>query len=755
LKQFLYISLIFSILAFSSCSGTKGLQPDDSLFVGTAIKYTNKENIVKKRNFNEGVKLNQITPNDPGILNVKTGLYNIFKTSGKKGFKHIVKNKLGSKPVVFEPSMVTITENRIRKYAVEDGYLQAEVSCDSTFHKKRKVKIACMVETGPRYMIDSVFYIQDSLPISGTLDPMYDIKYTKRGDYYQLKNLKADREHFVTTANENGFPYVEQQDIIFFVDTTHEANLVDVHMRLRPSDDISKYERYRVGKIYVNPNYSIETDIPTDKSEMVKMEDFYIKSGYDFLRESALQKAIYLEEGRIFNQRRNRITSDRLLDFGLFKFVNIKTITNADNTIDHFINLTTYPLENISGEFEVNNRAGNYLGIAGQASYTNRNIFRGAEKFDLTLSGGLETQFGDEQPLINTSDIKLEARITMPNIVLPFRSFRTNRNFIPKTFTSLSINQQNRIELYQVRALKGKYGFRWNETKHKESFFTPIDLSWVVLSNTSPDFENFLTQNPRQAESFRTTLLFGSSYEYLYNKRDDYNPINQSYFRGTIESAGNALSLFSRSSDPANPAKVFGTPYSQYLRITADFRKYFALDAGSIATRLFSGVGFAYGNSNLLPYSKQFSIGGANSLRAFNLRTLGPGEFQSLGGIDGQFLDQTGDIKLEANIEYRFPIIPYFKGAAFLDAGNVWLRESDNPKSVFGLSSFLDQIAVGTGLGLRLDAEFIILRLDIAFPIRTLKNDGQFGWVIEDIDFAEKQWRDDNIVYNIGIGYPF
>jgi outer membrane protein insertion porin family len=753
-----YILAIYLTITLVACSGTKVLKPEDKLFSGTKVSYLDEENITKKSNVKSTVTLNLLKANTPGFLNIKTGFYNLYEKTGKTGFKHAIKYRMGSEPVIFEPQKISITEKRVKKAMVEDGYLQAKVSCDSLV-KGNKIELSCVASLGQRYVIDSVFYLQDTLPICKTLKILHQLVYTKTGDYYELRNLISDRDEVVAVGKNNGFPFINQQDVIYFVDTLVGNNKVDVHMRLRSTEDSLKYERYSYGGIYINPNFSLDTDNPTDTTNMETFERFKMTKGYDFLREDALNKAMFINEGTIYDAKRSKITTDRLLDFGLFKFVNVKTKVNPrTKRIDHFLNLTTYKMESITGEVELNNRQGNFLGLLGKLTYSNKNIFGGAEKFDLSLSGGLETQFGDKQPFINTSDIKLEAALTVPTVVLPFINLRTNRNYIPKTAISLSVNQTQRIEFYTVRSASAKYGFRWNETDVKTSFFKPVDLSWLVLSSTTAVFDSILANDERQALSFQTTLIPGSSYDYVYNRRDKFDPVNQIYFKGSIESAGNLLSLFVKPQNGSSQAEIFGTPFAQFTKLTADVRKYWSLGkSGSIATKLLVGAGFAYGNSAELPYSRQFSVGGANSIRAFRLRTLGPGEFQS-SSSNNQFIDQTGDIKIESSVEYRFPIVGFFKGAVFLDAGNVWLYDSDEPtkqNGVFLFDTFINQIAVGTGIGLRFDIDFLVLRLDTAFPLRDIQSDGKFAWVIKDIKPFNGSWHGKNVIFNLGIGYPF
>lgn len=757
LKHLLYISFVLILLALTSCSGTKGIAPNAKLFTGTKMTFKDPNNITNKGELNSKINTAKITPNSPGLLNIKTGFYNVYDSTGSKGFKHMIKYRIGSKPVIYDNNMMSITELRIRNAITDEGYLNASVKCD-TIVKKRRISLGCTAIVGSRYVIDSFFYLNDTLPVVDVLKVLHQPEYIKAGAFYKVSDLTADRTALVSSANNNGFPYINAQDIVYFVDTIPGTSRLDVHMRLRESPDTLKYERYSYGGIYVNPNFTLNADSPTDTTSMITYGDLQIKSGYDFLRKSALNKAIFIKEGNIYNAKQSKQTTDRLLDFGLFKFVNVKTVMNPQTKrIDHFLNLTTYKMESISGELELNNRQGNFLGLAGKVSYSNKNIFGGAEQFDLSLSGGLETQFGDQQSFLNTSEIKLEGTVTMPRVVLPFINLRTNRNYIPKTTMSMSVSQVQRIEFYTARSASAKYGFKWNETDTKSSYFKPIDLSWVVLASTTPAFDSILINDARQRLSFQSTLIMGSSYDYVYNKRDKYNPANQVYFKGSIESAGNLLSLFLKPSSGQTQADLFGTPYAQFVRLTVDLRKYWSMPTGLIATRLLTGAGFAYGNSAELPYSRQYSIGGANSLRAFRLRTLGPGEYVSPQGSETQFLDQTGDIKIEASIEYRFPILEFFKGAFFVDAGNVWLydtQETSRANGVFGFDTFANQIAVGTGVGIRFDIDIFVLRLDAAFPIRDLRN-GKFEWVIDEIEPFSGSWHGKNMIFNLGIGYPF
>jgi hypothetical protein len=290
----------------------------------------------------------------------------------------------------------------------------------------------------------------------------------------------------------------------------------------------------------------------------------------------------------------------------------------------------------------------------------------------------------------------------------------------------------------------------------------PIDISVTNLADATSEFEIFLEENPSIRKSFEEQFIFGSSYNFIINKLGPENP-RRYYINFGIDPSGNLISilnnLFNKSEDDnKEPVKIFGLPISQYSRGRADLRYY--LNTGKeayLAMRFFSGVGVPYGQSEVMPYIKQFYAGGTNSMRAFRARSLGPGSYSPPESQENLLVDQTGDIKLETNVEYRFPIVGYLKGALFSDIGNIWLVNEDSLRlgGKFNIDTFYKQLAVGLGFGLRIDVSLMVLRLDWAFPIRIPSKDEGDRWVVRDIDLLSRDWRKKNLLWNISIGYPF
>lgn len=735
-----------------SCSATKGLQEEDKLYNDIKIDIKDKNNLKDRRLWTNTVSSEVPEPNTPGLFNLRTGLYNIYDSTGTAGFKHTIKYKLGSAPKVFTPNTLLNVENRLKKMVNDFGYFDAEIRCDSTLHRKRKVNIECDITLNKRYTIDSIVFPYDTLGISDMLDEYYTWDHLKSGDYYHQSNIVAERLGLTQEAKNRGYKFFDREKVVFYLDTLHQNHTTDIYIEiLPPSDTIAQYTRYIVGDIYVKTGYDVDMDAL--KSEETFYDDemkLNIVGKDNLIRPKAYNKFILLEKGKYLDDKNQNLSVNRLLDMGVFKFVNNRMEQRGD-TLDQYFILTPQNIKNITGELELNNRSGNLFGMAGSLAFTHKNLFKGAERFKIGLSGGIENQFGVKY-LINSSEISLDASLEIPRLVIPFIDAKTTRYFVPKTLISGQLQYQKRINYYAIQNQKLRYGFRWKEDRNKTHELFPIDFTNFYLSSTSERFDSILAEpsNNRLRESFQDLVILGLNYSFTYNNTPDRGSRNSFYFRGGFESSGNTFNLLSSSN------RIFKRRVSQYVKITSDIRKYWSHGDNDIATRLYTGAGIAYGSAEELPYSKQFSIGGANSLRAFNLRGLGPGEYIR-DTIDGQqFIDQTGDIKLEMNAEYRFPLVGFFKGATFLDAGNIWLiRDGLTDNQQFNVSDFYKQIAIGTGFGLRMDFDFFVFRLDLAFPLRGPDDSGRFDWVIKDFDPLTRTWRRNNLRLNLGLGYPF
>ena len=333
---------------------------------------------------------------------------------------------------------------------------------------------------------------------------------------------------------------------------------------------------------------------------------------------------------------------------------------------------------------------------------------------------------------------------------------------MPRTIFSLGVQQLSRVQYYDLASFNANAGYKWAQTSMQTHELNPIAISFLKLGRTTRAFDSLLLVNPFLQRSYESQFIAGSTYSYTYNTQVNTDRKVNYYVNGAVDVAGNLLHTlqggFSARNDAQTPKHLLGSTYSQYAKGTIDARYYNQLSRrGKLATRAIVGVGRAYGNSDVLPFTKQYFIGGNNSVRAFQPRTLGPGAYRIPDSVRGSFfVDQAGDIKLELNAEYRFDIFSIVKGAVFADAGNIWLMRANptKPGAEFVASKFISQLAVGAGAGLRFDASFFVLRLDLATPLRRPDAPGGPSWVLNDIKWTP-EWRRKNLVLNIAIGYPF
>jgi hemolysin activation/secretion protein len=422
--------------------------------------------------------------------------------------------------------------------------------------------------------------------------------------------------------------------------------------------------------------------------------------------------------------------------------------------------MTPMPKYTFSTEIDLVSKSNNFAGPRINLSYLNKNTFHGAELLKLNMAGSYEAQLSGNGNNLYSYSWNPQIELYFPRFLVPF-NIETNSIYIPKTRFSLSYNYLKRVNYFDMRTFQFIYGFNWKKDIKTEHELNPINVSYTSLANKSVAFTELLNSNPYLKKSYEEQFIAGASYSYTYNEQLIPEKQIQYFLHLTSEVAGNTFSLAKIitggkiSSD--SPYRFAGSIYSQYARLSLDGRGYYNFTSNNkLAFRVFAGAAIPYGNSSALPYTKQFFSGGPNSIRAFHINSVGPGTVQQNADNNG-FLQLGGDIKLEMNAEYRFNIVRFLKGALFTDAGNVWLLKSNpaNTGSPFSFSGFYHQLAVGAGFGLRVDISFVILRFDLATPLRKPWLVGNNGWVINQINFGNSSWRKENLILNIAIGYPF
>jgi outer membrane protein assembly factor BamA len=453
------------------------------------------------------------------------------------------------------------------------------------------------------------------------------------------------------------------------------------------------------------------------------------------------------------------------MGIGVYKYANARfaLADTAKNFLDVQLFLT--PLKKISLSAELNGevKSNNFAGPGLKLIYKNRNAFHGAELLTVTLGEKFEMQFSGESKGQTSFQTTLDAKLAIPKVV-PFRFVRRSlKSYVPKTEIAAGIGLFSRVNLYDLSSFNTSLGYSWKPNKKMTHFLRLIEVSYTNLSNTTEEFEDYLDENPTVRKSFEEQFIMGGGYDFINSNILGANSRNSLYLGESIDLAGNMTSVVSslingHRPDPDDPYVLLGLPYSQFVRLKSELRYTYNLNKKhQFAWRLITAAGIPYGNSSTIPYIRQYFVGGTNSVRAFIARSIGPGSFDSSGEGADVYIDQAGDIKLESNLEYRFDIYKFFKGALFTDVGNIWLVNEDPQREGgrFNINSFYRELAVGSGLGLRFDFNYIMFRIDIAVPLCKPYLPEGSRWVINQMDLGSSAWRKENMVWNFAIGYPF
>lgn len=420
--------------------------------------------------------------------------------------------------------------------------------------------------------------------------------------------------------------------------------------------------------------------------------------------------------------------------------------------------LTPYKRRSLQTELRGTSKSNGFIGSELRVTAKNRNWLHSAALLEIGLRGGLEWQTGNKSAGgSNSYGFGAEAAVTFPRFLTPFRGLNIRTPYVPKTRISASYELYSRADLYNLNAYTVQLQYLWQRTQYLSHVFAPVAITYVLPTKTTPAYDSILKNDPSQRSAIEKQFIVGGNYTITYNNQQP-NRVHSFYVSGNVDISGNLAGLVVPKNDTGQRT-ILGNSFAQYERFTVEGRHYWNIGKGKQwINRLLLGYGLPYGNSSTLPFVKQFFTGGSSSIRAFRARTLGPGSYHNKAVDTSALLaNEAGDIKLEFNSEVRIHLASVFNVAAFVDAGNIWLQKDvpDKPGSKFEFSSFYKQIAVGGGVGLRIDASIVVVRLDLAMPFRVPYLPENERWVLNKINFGDPEWRKKNLILNIAIGYPF
>ncbi len=749
-------------MVWGSCSSTKNLKPGQNLYVGAEIDINpdSSYRIDDQKEVKKTLEAKTRPRPNKKILGIrfKLGMYNLAGEPKKpKGIRNWLRNKVGEPPVLLSEVNLTYNNAVLESYLISQGYLQAHVLGD-TVVKAKKAKAIYTVNTGNRYKINSVTFPKDSNGVANVINRFKDQTLLKVGNNYDLDVFKNERIRIDNDLKEAGYFYFSPDYLILQVDSTIGKNLADITLKIKDIAPDAGLKPYSINNINVYPNYTLRRDSILRNSTPVVYNDFKIYDPRNTFKPRLFDRLIFFKKGEYYNRTDHNQSLNRMVNIGAFQYVKAE-FTPLDsfknNQLDLDIFLTPLKKNSLSFSATGTSKSNNFVGSELKLTQTVRNVFRGAEQLDVSVSGGFETQVSGQSQGLNSYSFTTTAKLTFPQFIIPFFKFSNTNAFIPKTIASLSYQLLSRGSNYNLNSFKGEFGYNWKESLYKEHNFNPISINYVTSKITAKNPDSLLQAIPDLRRVLEKQFIIGSNYNFTYTNQMEDKRRNNIFFYGSLETGGNVWGLFANK-NTNNEKVVFGIPITQFVRLETDLRDYFKISRNLIwANRLNLGYGYAYGNSTSLPFVRQFFAGGSNDIRAFAARSLGPGSSR-VDNID-IYADQSGDVKAMFNTELRFKLVSVLHGALFADAGNIWLRKEDplKPGSGFDFKNALSEMAVGTGAGLRVDATIFVIRLDVAFPIRKPYLAPGDRWVIDEVDFGSKTWRKENLIYNIGIGYPF
>jgi outer membrane protein insertion porin family len=757
--------LIILITAFiSACSTTRNLPPGQKLYTGGYVKIDDKT--IKKSDANAMTdELQAVLRPKPNTkilgLRYKLYIYQKTMTNKKTGLKHYLHTHFGEPPVLVSAvdleANSTILQNRLQN----ESYFLAQVSGD-TIGTKHTAKAVYTVQPGPAYHIRKVDFPQGKGDLDTAINGTSAGSLLKVGDKYNLDIIKAERIRIDARLKEEGFYYFAPEDIIVKVDSNVASHQVDLLVRVKPTTAEEASFIYKINNIYVYPNYSLkDTSLNLDKA--VKYRWYNVIDPDNTVRPLTFKNSVLLKPGDTYNRTQHNKSLNRFIELGPFKFVKnrFEDFSPDSAKLDVYYFLTQYKRKSLTAEILGRQTSANYTGTQINLNFRNRNTFKGAELFTVTLFASTDLQVGRSNKGFNVYQVGIQPSLSWPRFISPW-DFKSDNAFIPRTILTGGYTLVNRTQLYTLNSFNASFGYQWKPGLHKQNELNLMNITYVDAASVSKIYRDSIkhTHNPALAHVIDKQFTFGPSYAYTYTNTTDVGRINTMYYMGKATLSGNLYGIITQADTPRRVSKLFGTPFNQFVKLENEFRFYHVIGPKSkLASRIIVGVGLPYGNSTVMPYSQQFFIGGANSLRGFQARSLGPGAYNPpidlTQGV--RFLpDESGDIKIEANLEYRPKLFSIVEGALFIDAGNIWLlRGNANlPGAAFG-KNFISQMAADAGLGLRFDLSVLILRTDIGFPIIKPNLPAGQRVVIKQIDFTSSKWRGQNLIFNLAIGYPF
>lgn len=768
-----YIFVLLGMLAgLSSCSTTKHLPEGETLYLGLKNITIQNEDETKagQTALDEVMGAISIAPNNAIVTypNVRfpipfgLWMYNRFERY-EKGFGRWIFKHLAADPVLLSEvnpdTRAKVAGNLLRDYGFFDGHVTWKI--DST-KNERAVKLSYDIDMGRPYRIDTLLYEGFAPRTDSLIHARSSERLVHTDNYFNVNTLNAERQRVVDLLRNHGYYYARTDFLTFLADTLMRPGYV--MLKMVPAANLPKeaLKTYHIGKtaVYLT-GYNGEPPV-----DSMKLRDFTVFYAGDKpgLRFDVLRKRFLYRKGELYSQTRQDYTQEALSRLGVFKFNEMQYLPRSgEDTLDVRVNAMFDLPYDSELELNVTTKSTKQTGPGAIFKLTKKNFLRMGASLNLELKGSYEWQTSStvdgDKSVMNSYELGAALSLDFPRIVIPWVRNRIDPfRFPSETHFRIYAEQVNRARYFKMLSFGGSISYSFQKSRSMKHTVTPVHLAFNHLQRRTATFDSIALANPMLFHSLDDQFIPSISYTFTYD--DSWRQRRwRIWWENSFTSAGNITSAiyaaFGRGFKEKEK-KFLGTPFAQFLKFTSEIRPLFYInEKQQLAGRLMAGVIWAYGNKTIAPYNEQFYVGGANSIRAFTVRSLGPGRFHPADNAAYSYVDETGDIKLEANLEYRFRLFSNMfggnlNGAIFLDAGNVWLMRKDEarPGAEFTFKHFFDNIAVGTGVGIRYDLSFLVLRLDWGIALHVPYETGRSGY------YNIPRFKDGQGLH-FAIGYPF
>lgn len=765
MRQIKLLLLAVVVALIAACSTTARLGEGEILYTGVSkVRVTAPDSVEIPSGISDNIHMVIDVPANNSLYSpyirspfpVGLWLYNHWSPDSK-GLKGWIYNKFAEEPVLMSDVRPDLRMRMVEDMLDKSGYFGSTTSYEYKYNRKnpRKTRVIYNVHLATPKRIVEIIYPDDTIPVAKELTKyLRRDKYLRKGMIFNNDSLATVRVRVTERVRNKGYYYFRPEFLTYYADTVSVEEGVVVKVAFTDNIPERALHKLYVGKIttMVRNNTGVGT---IDTFETKRGTVYQMKPSR--LRKNLIPSCITTKTGDVVSVRRLSNTQAYLSRLGIFNYISVQptpldSLTSDTLNLDIFCNFDK-PLET-QLEANVTSKSNSYLGPGLSFLVSNRNIFGGGERLTVKLDGAYEWQVGKvegKRSQFSSYEIGLSTELAFPRLLAP--------SFIPITQRELNWTRfklggtlMNRPRFFRMVQFEGSMEYDWMSSRFSRNHFTLFGLKYNKLLNTTASFDETMAQNPAIALSFEDQFIPKMDYTYTFTKSFGRRRKNSILFQGTLIEGGNIFSgLWAIGGSKNGEKRLFGTRFSQFMKAvvqTVYTRK--IVGDHKIVSRVYVGAAQAYGNSQEVPYGEQFYVGGANSIRAFPVRSIGPGSYKAADRGDNTYYDQTGTFRFEMNMEYRFPIAGMLKGAVFMDAGNIWLLKDDpaRPGGKITGDNFFRDLALGTGLGLRFDMGMIVVRGDLGVGIHLPYDTGHSG-------YYNMGKFGSSLAFNLAIGYPF